>query len=118
MFFNKKHDKKLIGFVSGVINGLLGAGGGMIIVPVLKTELSAEKAHATAVAVIFPMCLMSSIMYLYSGRVALSDALPFIPYGIIGAVIGTILLTKLNARQLRTIFSLFMIWAGIRMILR
>lgn len=118
MTFNIKSNKKLLGFVSGVINGLLGAGGGMIVVPALKTELSAKQAHATAVAVIFPMCLSSSVMYLHSGRVTLGDALPFIPYGLIGAFIGTALLTKLNAKQLKTIFSLFMIWAGVRLIIR
>ena len=90
----------------------------MLIVPLLKTSLNARKAHATAVAVIFPMCIASSVMYLYSGRVTLKDALPFMPFGIIGAVIGTFLLTKLNSGQLRIIFSLFVIWAGIRLITR
>ena len=116
--YGKQFRNNILGFLSGVINGLLGAGGGMLIVPLLKTRLNARKAHATAVAIIFPMCLASSVMYLYNGRVTLKEALPFMPFGIIGAFVGTVLLTKLNSGQLRVIFSLFMIWAGVRLITR
>lgn len=118
MTFIKKQLSNLVGFFSGIINGLLGAGGGMLIVPVLKSKLPPAKAHATTVAVILPMCVVSSMLYIYDGRVSLSDAMPYIPFGVIGAVIGTALLPKLSGNQLRVIFSLFMIWAGIRMIMR
>ncbi len=114
----KKHINTVVGFLSGIINGLLGAGGGMLVVPALKARTQARKAHATTVAVIFPMCLVSSIWYLAAGRVTVSDALPYAPYGVIGAAIGAFLLTKLNGRWLRIIFSVLMIWAGVRMIMR
>ncbi len=107
-----------IGFLSGIINGLLGAGGGMLVVPTLKTQIDAQKAHATTVAVIMPMCLVSSLFYILDGRVTINDALPYAPYGIIGALIGSVLLTKLKSKHLKVIFSLFMIWAGLRMITR
>lgn len=116
--FFKKYINLIIGLLSGVINGLLGAGGGMLAVPTLKSQTEAQKAHATTVAIIMPMCLVSSIWYLFAGRVTLKDALPYAPYGVIGAFIGAFLLTKLKAKWLRIIFSLFMIWAGIRMITR
>ena len=118
MNFIKKYKNSLIGLLSGIINGLLGAGGGMLAVPTLKTQIDAQKAHATTVAIIMPMCLVSSIFYIYAGRVTIKDALPYAPYGIIGAIIGAVLLTKLKSKHLRIIFSLFMIWAGIRMITR
>lgn len=108
----------MIGLLSGIINGLLGAGGGMLVVPALKAQTGAQKAHATTVAIIMPMCLASSIWYLFDGRVTINDALPYAPYGVIGALIGSVLLTKLKSKQLRIIFGLFMIWAGVRMILR
>lgn len=114
----KKYINPAVGLLSGVINGLLGAGGGMLAVPTLKTQIETQKAHATTVAVIMPMCLVSSIWYLAAGRVTVKDALPYAPYGIIGAIIGAFLLTKLKAKWLRIIFSLFMIWAGVRMIMR
>ncbi len=118
MNFFKKHKNIIVGFLTGIINGLLGAGGGMIAVPTLKTQIDAQKAHATTVAIIMPMCLTSSIFYILAGRVTIKDALPYAPYGVIGALIGSALLTKLKAKHLRIIFSIFMIWAGVRMITR
>ena len=116
--FIKKHINSIIGLFSGIINGLLGAGGGMLAVPTLKTQIEPQKAHATTVAIIMPMCLVSSIWYLVAGRVTIKDALPYAPYGVIGAVIGAFLLTKMKAKWLKIIFSLLMIWAGVRMIMR
>lgn len=118
MYYFKKYKNSLIGFLSGIINGLLGAGGGMLAVPTLKTQIEAQKAHATTVAIIMPMCLVSSVIYIMSGRVTINDALPYTPYGVVGALIGSVLLTKLKSKQLRIIFSLFMIWAGVRMLTR
>ena len=90
----------------------------MLVVPTLKAQINAQKAHATTVAVIMPMCLVSSIFYILDKRVTINDALPYAPYGVIGSLIGSVLLTKLKSKHLKVIFSLFMIWAGLRMITR
>ena len=116
--FTRKKINYFIGLCSGIVNGLLGAGGGMLAVPTLKNQIEAQKAHATTVAIIMPICLVSSVFYIFAGRVTVADALPYAPFGIIGALIGAVLLTKMKAKHLRFIFSLFMIWAGIRMISR
>ncbi|MDE7390602.1 MAG: sulfite exporter TauE/SafE family protein [Lachnospiraceae bacterium] len=118
MKFLKKHINLIVGAFSGIINGLLGAGGGMLAVPTLKTQTEPQKAHATTVAIIMPMCLVSSIWYLCTNKVTISDAMPYAPYGVIGAIIGAFLLARLNAKWLRIIFNLFMLWAGIRMIMK
>lgn len=114
--------KKIIfwlgGFLTGMVNGLLGAGGGMVTVPLLKTRTDEKKAHATSVAVIACICTVSVCIYLYSGRVTISDALPYMPFGVIGSLIGTWILTKIKPSLLRKIFALFMLWAGYRMITR
>ena len=115
----KKWISSLGGLVAGTFNGLLGAGGGMIIVPVLgKTGLSPRKAHATSVCVILPICIVSSILYLTSGRVQISDAAPYLLWGAVGSVIGSILLTKINYVWLKRIFGILMIWAAFRMLIR
>ena len=51
------HQKSLIGIVTGAANGLFGAGGGTILVPALEKflKIEAHKAHATALAAIFPL---------------------------------------------------------------
>ena len=69
------------GLVCGVANGLLGAGGGMVAVPMLqKSGLSEVKSHATSVAVILPLCLLSAVFYLLRGDVTLGEALPYLPW--------------------------------------
>lgn len=51
----KKKLFSLWGTLAGFLNGMLGAGGGMVVVPILKTRLSEKQAHATSVAVILPI---------------------------------------------------------------
>ncbi len=107
------------GMLAGALNGLLGAGGGMIVVPLLKKSgLTAQKAHATSVSVIFPIALLSAVLYLTSGRVQLSDATPYLAWGVVGSVIGAWLLPKISSVWLNRIFGALMIWAAVRMFFR
>lgn len=102
----------------GIINGLLGSGGGMIAVPALeKSGLEARKAHACSVAVILPLSLMSAALYLWRGDVTLADSFIYIPGGIIGALLGAWLLPKIPAGVLKKIFGIFAVWAGVRLII-
>ena len=104
---------------TGVINSLLGAGGGMITVPLLKkTGFDQKNAQANAIAVILPITLLSSAVYLYNGYVNITDALPYIPGGLLGALIGTKLLNKLSNKWLKRIFGGFMLWAGLRLLMK
>ena len=116
---SKKLLKAISGFAIGAVNGLLGAGGGMIAVPILKkSNFSQKQAHANAIAIILPISVLSASLYLYKDYVKISDALPFIPSGIIGALIGTFLLKKISPLWLKRIFGGFMIYAGIRLLLK
>ena len=107
------------GFLIGVVNGLLGAGGGMLAVPVLnKSGMNKKEAHANAVAVIFPLSVISAVTYLLRGEVKINEALPFIPAGVIGAVLATLILKKISPKALKIIFGGFMLWAGVRMLIK
>ena len=115
--------KKIIsiigGFIAGLVNGLLGAGGGMILVPMLsKTGLETKNTHANSIAVILPISILSSIMYISSGRVTLSDAIPYLIWGVMGSILGAFILTKINDIWLHRIFGILMIWAAVRMLLK
>lgn len=120
---NKEKPKKyllpLYGFSIGVINGLFGAGGGMIAVPLLKKlGFSQKDAHINAVAIILPISFLSAFIYLYKDYVNISDSLPFIPTGLLGAVLGAYILKKISPLWLKRIFGGFMVYAGVRLLLK
>jgi uncharacterized membrane protein YfcA len=105
------------GFIAGILNGLLGAGGGMAIVPMLeRSGLEPARAHATSIAVIVPLCILSAAFYLQGGSLSFSDALSYIPAGLVGAFAGAKLLPHIPARILRRIFGAFMLYAAYRLL--
>ncbi len=116
----RKHGAQLLsGFAVGLLNGLLGAGGGMLAVPLLKKAgLRQTHAHATSISIILPLSLVSACLYLALGSVKLAAAWPFMPAGIAGALVGAWLLPKIPTHWLRRIFGVFLLWAGVRLLLR
>lgn len=109
----------ITGIGIGIINSLFGAGGGIIAVPILRSEgLNQRQAQASAIAVILPLSFISTVMYLIKGYFTLSDGLWFIPFGLTGAVLGTKIMKKVSNRLLNTLFSILMLYMGIRMILK
>lgn len=119
IFSKKNLTTAASGLLIGGINGLLGAGGGMIAVPMLKKAgLEQKEAHANAVAVILPISVLSAVLYIIKGYVGIPDALPYVPTGIIGSVLGTMILKKISPVWLKRIFGAFMVYAGIRLLLK
>lgn len=101
------------GFLAGIINGLLGSGGGMAAVPAFeKSGIKAEKSHATALAVMLPLSVFSGVLYAFTGRVDFSSAVMYIPAGILGSLFGAWLLPKMPENLLKFVFGLFALWAG------
>ena len=111
----KKYFSYFCGFAAGILNGLFGAGGGMVVVPMLEKDgIEAKKAHATSIAIILPLTVITSFLYLSGGRFVFSDAMLYIPSGIVGAVCGALFLKKIPNDVLRRVFGLVMLWAAVR----
>ena len=103
----------------GIVNGLLGAGGGMIAVPILKKlGLEQKEAHVNAVAIILPISILSAVLYLVKDYVNLNNSFAYIPTGVLGAVAGTYILRKISPVWLKRIFGGFMVYAGARLLLK
>lgn len=107
----------IIGIVSGFINGLLGSGGGTIIVPALEyfNKTEEHKAHATAIAVILPLSVISSLIYLYKGKIIMNAVLIVGAGSILGSILGAFLLNKVSSSFLRRLFGIVMIISAMRM---
>ena len=110
----------IIGAVSGLLNGMFGSGGGLAAVPLIEKLLKAEpkKAHATSVAIIMPLSLLSAFLYYKGKYLDFSQALKFVPFGILGAILGGILLKKISNIWLRRIFGALLILSAIRMVIK
>ncbi len=107
------------GVAVGLVNGVFGAGGGMLAVPLLKKSgLDQKSAHANAVAVILPITVISAVLYLAKGTVNIKDSILFLPTGLIGSVIATVALKNISSVWLKRIFGGFMIYAGVRLLLK
>ncbi|MCL2636837.1 MAG: sulfite exporter TauE/SafE family protein [Oscillospiraceae bacterium] len=115
--FIKKQAKALTGALCGLLNGLFGSGGGVIAVPMLRLfGLEARKSHATSVAIIFFLSIMSVIAYGFRGSLEWKTALAYVPWGIAGAVLGSLLLKKVPNSLLRRIFGVVVLASAVRIL--
>jgi len=111
--------KTFLGLLTGLLNGLFGSGGGMIAVPMLRGQgLSEEESHATSISLIFPLAIVSGFLYWNSKVFTISDALPYLPGGLLGAVFGAWLLPKISGIWLRRIFGAVILFSAGRLLLR
>lgn len=107
----------LCGAATGAANGLFGGGGGMIAVPLLRALGGKEKAaHATAIAVILPVSLLSFILYALRGCFDFSVALPTAIGGFAGGFLGAKLLLFLPEKAVFYTFTALQIFAGFWML--
>jgi uncharacterized membrane protein YfcA len=106
----------LTGALTGLANGFFGGGGGMIVVPLMSFLLNVktQKAHATALAVILPITLVSALIYFTSGKFDFEIGIPSGIGVVVGGIIGAWLLGKLSAKWLTKIFAIVMLIAGVK----
>lgn len=102
----------------GVVNGLFGAGGGMLAVPCLTYigKLDEKSAHATAIAAILPLCLVSAIVYALKESCKSEVILPVVIGVTAGGIFGALLLKKLSSDVVSFVFYALMTFAGFKMI--
>ncbi|HKM32227.1 MAG TPA: sulfite exporter TauE/SafE family protein [Oscillospiraceae bacterium] len=109
----------LVGLFSGFLNGLFGAGGGVVVVPMLgKGGLEPRKAHATSVAIILALSIVSTISYWIGGTLDVMQALKYVPGGLVGAIVGALCLKKIPNTLLRRIFGSIIIVSAVRLLLK
>ena len=116
---DSKFPSRVAGAAAGLANGLFGGGGGMVFLPILSRfgTLSQRKLYATCVGVIFPVCAVSALVYLWQGGVSLYTALPYLSGGLIGGALGGKLYGKVSTKLLKWLFAAFLFYAGVKYLL-
>ena len=111
-----KHKYRIVGVIAGAVNGLFGGGGGIPLLVLLTrwAKLEEKKAFATCVAVIFPLCVVSAVVYFLRCALPLAQALPYLVGGAAGGLVGGRLFQNVPNVWLRRIFAVFLLYGAWR----
>lgn len=109
----------LAGALAGFVNGFFGAGGGMLLVPLLihVAKLPDKLAFSSSIAVILPLCLVSIAVYAMKGLLPFHDALPYLIGGALGGLLGGVFFKKVSARVLHIALGALIVIGGGRLLL-
>lgn len=109
----------LTGLLAGFINGFFGAGGGMIVVPLLifLLKLPDKLAFSSAISIVFPMTLVSLVIYAREGALDVASALPYLLGGAAGGALAGLLFKKASPRFLHLALGGLILLGGVRLAL-
>jgi len=110
----------LYGFITGLVAGLLGIGGGFILVPVLTYVLGLplREAVGTALASWLGVAAVSSLFKIVEGTVNIVAALLVGIGATLGAQAGARALTKVPQRVLKLMFAVLFMYVAIRLLMK
>lgn len=112
----KKWGIPLAGICAGAVNGLFGAGGGMVLVPLLTalTDLSEEEIFPASISIILPICLVSLGFTALTCGLEWRTALPFLFGSAAGGLAAGLLGRRIPAKLLHKLLGLLILWGGVR----
>src|SRR4030095_13829279 len=110
----------ITGFLTGIIGGLFGVGGGEIFIPLLiyVFGFSPHQAQGTSLAVLLPpIGLLGALRYYRAGHVDSAVGGLLTPGFFFGASIGAIVATRIEGHVLRKVFGAFLLLVSLHMML-
>ena len=101
---------------AGALNGLFGAGGGMVLVPLMSfpTDLDEQTLFSSSVAVLFPICIVSLLFADGWNSFSLLDALPYLIGSALGGVCAGLWGKHIPVLWLHRVLGVLILWGGIR----
>ena len=103
----------MIGLSAGLLSGLFGIGGGVLIVPALVYGLgfSQKLAVGTSLAILLPPVGIAAVLsYHRNGYVDFKAAIIIALMLVLGSWIGAQFAEYLNAKQMKLMFGIFLIF--------
>ncbi len=117
----------LAAVAAGFFNGLLGAGGGVLLVLAFSAFKSGDGqgAYANALAVMLPLSLLTLLGYTFGStgeQLLFSEKavefLPFLLGALVGGALGGIILSKLSTKKAKKLFAVLTFISGMLMLFR
>ena len=110
----RKSGYAIAGLCAGLVTGLLGAGGGMVLVPLLTmlTDLPEDTVFPSSVAVILPTVLVTLLVN--GAPIPLKEALPYLLGSCFGGIAAGIWGKKIPTVWLHRFLGAMILWGGIR----
>ena len=113
--------KKHLGFIAagigaGIVNGLFGAGGGMVLVPLLTglTDLEEDAVFPASVSIILPICLVSLFITFRADVLSWNVILPYLAGSAAGGILAGLIGKKIPTLWLHRLLGAFILWGGVR----
>ena len=112
----KKYGFPLAGGAAGAVNGLFGAGGGMVLVPLLTglTDLDEAAVFPASVSTILPICVVSLAVTAGSDGLPLDKAWPYLLGSIVGGLLAGWTGNRIPVTWLHRALGVLILWGGVR----
>lgn len=106
----------LSGILAGMVNGLFGAGGGMVLVPLLSllTGLDDREIFPSSISIILPICLVTLTVTALTSSPVWAEALPYLPGSALGGLAAGLWGKKIPTVWLHRGLGILILWGGIR----
>ena len=113
---NKRTGLLLAGIAAGAVNGLFGAGGGMVLIPLLTilTDVDETDIFPTSVCIVLPICLVSLGFSIHQSTLSLRTVLPYLLGSTIGGISAGFLGKKIPTKWLHKALGILILIGGIR----
>lgn len=112
----KKRKLLAAGIGAGAVNGLFGAGGGMVLVPLLTlmTDMEEDSVFPSSICIILPICLVSLGVTALESGLDISGALPYLLGSTLGGLCAGYFGRRIPVKWLHHILGGLILWGGVR----
>lgn len=106
----------LAGAIAGCVNGLFGAGGGMILVPLLSSskDLEEKEVFPASISIILPMCFLTLFITSLDAPLPWASSLPYLIGSTAGGLIAGFIGKKIPTMWLHKILGVLILYGGWR----
>ncbi len=112
----------ITGLSAGLVNGMLGAGGGILVVfalsAVLGDSCEPRDLYANALCVMLPISVVSCVRYAMAGNLNTDGFGLYALPAIAGGLLGGLLLGRIKGTALKRLFAALVIYSGVILMIK